>query len=65
MSTTSRDLFSVDFHELAPRGVDEVRAELGIPPKSDEVLDLGSPGPFDPGGISDRQTRRRPRRVGS
>jgi hypothetical protein len=50
-----RDLFLVDFHALAPRGVDDVRAELGIPPKSDEVLELGSPGPFDAGGISERQ----------
>ena len=50
-----RDLFTVDFHELAPRGVDDVRAELRIPPKSDEVLQLGSPGPFEPGGISERQ----------
>jgi hypothetical protein len=47
-----RDLFSVDFHALADRSVEEVRAELHVPPKSDEIE---SPGVFDLGGISERQ----------
>jgi len=50
-----RDLFTVDFHAIAHRSVAELREELHIPPKSDEVLELGSPGVFDPGGISERQ----------
>ena len=50
-----RDLFSVDFHELAPLPVAEVRERLHVPPKSDEVLAVGSPGPLDPGGMSEHQ----------
>jgi hypothetical protein len=50
-----RDLFAVDYHELAPLGVDEVRAHLSIPPKSEEVVLAGSPGLFDPDGMSEIQ----------
>lgn len=50
-----RDLFSVDFHELVHLPVAEVRDRLHVPPKSDEVVAVGSPGPFDPGGMSEHQ----------
>ena len=50
-----RDLLEVDYHELAEWPIDEVRAMLGIPPKSPEAIAIGSPGVFDPGGISDFQ----------
>lgn len=50
-----RDLFSVDFHELAHLPVAEVRERLHVPPKSDEVVMVGSPGPFDPDGMSEHQ----------
>ena len=47
-----RDLLTVDYHELAPLAVDEVRDRLHIPEKSREALAIGSVGPFDPAGIS-------------
>jgi hypothetical protein len=50
-----RDLLDVDYHELAEWPVDDVRVLLGIPPKSLEAVAAGSPGVFDPGGISDLQ----------
>ena len=50
-----KDLFHVDFHELADRPVEEVRALLQIPPKSDAVIAAGSVGLFDPAGLSDAQ----------
>ena len=50
-----RDLLEVDYHDLADRPVDDVRGMLGIPPKSSEAIAAGSPGVFDPGGISDVQ----------
>jgi hypothetical protein len=50
-----RDLLEVDFHELANWPVDEVREQLGIPPKSPEAIAAGSAGVFDAGGISDFQ----------
>jgi len=50
-----RDLLEVDYHELAEWPVDEVRARLRIPPKSPEALAAGSPGVFEPGGISEFQ----------
>jgi hypothetical protein len=49
------DLLEVDYHDVADRPVDEVRALLGIPPKSLGALAAGSPGVFDPAGISDFQ----------
>ena len=50
-----RDLLEVDYHDVADRPVDDVRGMLGIPPKSSEAIAAGSPGVFDPGGISDVQ----------
>ena len=49
------DLFYVDFHALADRPVDEVRAQLHLPPKSPEAIAAGSPGLFEDGGMSERQ----------
>jgi len=46
------DLFEVDYAALAALPVDEVRAELSIPPKSAGALDLGSAGAFDRSGMS-------------
>lgn len=53
--TLGCDLFTIDYHELAAVPVDDVRAHLSIPPKSDEAVRAGSPGLFDPGGISEVQ----------
>ncbi len=50
-----RDLLDVDYHALAEWSVSDVRELLGIPPKSPEATAVGSPGVFDPGGISDVQ----------
>jgi hypothetical protein len=50
-----QDLLDVDYHELADCPVDDLRARLGIPPKSLETIEMGSPGLFDPDGISDVQ----------
>ena len=49
------DLLEVDYHELSAVPVDEVRVLLGIPPKSVEARGAGSPGTFDPGGMSEFQ----------
>lgn len=49
------DLFYVDFHEIADRSLDDVRARLHLPPKSPEAIAAGSCGLFDPGGMSDIQ----------
>ena len=46
------DLLEVDFHERADRAVGDVRAELGIPDKSDAAVDAGSPGAFELAGMS-------------
>ena len=51
------DLFTVDYHELADRPVDEARAKLCIPEKSPEALRSGSAGLFDRAGMSDLQQR--------
>jgi hypothetical protein len=50
-----QDLLEVDYHELAEWPVDDVRTMLGVPPKSADAVAVGSPGVFDPGGISDFQ----------
>jgi hypothetical protein len=49
------DLFYVDFHALAPRTLDDVRALLQLPPKSPEALAAGSCGLFDPAGMTAQQ----------
>ncbi len=50
-----KDLFKVDYHALAELPVEEVRRRLNIPPKSDAAIAAGSPGLFDPEGISEFQ----------
>lgn len=49
------DLLEVDYHRLAPHPVADVRDELGLVPKSDRARRAGSPGAFDPAGMSQRQ----------
>jgi ubiquinone biosynthesis protein Coq4 len=49
------DLFTVDFHSLTDRPIEDVRELLGIPPKSDAAIAAGSPGVFDPAGMSEFQ----------
>jgi hypothetical protein len=49
------DLFEVDFHELAARPLPEARAELGLGAKGPAALAAGSPGAFDPAGMSNIQ----------
>jgi hypothetical protein len=49
------DFMALDWFSLADRDIDELRAEFGIPPKSDRALAAGSVGPWSPGGISDYQ----------
>lgn len=46
------DLLEVDYHELAPRPVAEVRSELGLDPKGSAATAAGSPGAFDRAGMS-------------
>ena len=52
-----RDLLDVDYHDLAEQPVEDLRAMLGIPPKSEEALASGSQGVFDVAGMSDAQRR--------
>jgi hypothetical protein len=49
------DFMALDWFALADRDLDELRAEFGIPPKSERALAAGSVGPWSPGGISDYQ----------
>jgi hypothetical protein len=49
------DLFAIDYHALASTPLDDVRALLGLPPKSADAVDAGSPGIFDLTGMSDAQ----------
>jgi hypothetical protein len=51
----ARDLFEVDYHALAARPVEDARVLLGIPPKSPAAIAAGSPGTFDPAGMSELQ----------
>ena len=49
------DLLELDFHERAPRPVEEVCEELGITPKSRLAVESGSCGLFDREGMSKHQ----------
>jgi hypothetical protein len=49
------DLLRIDWFERAHLPIDEVRAELGVVPKSEAALEAGSVGPWEPGGISPYQ----------
>jgi hypothetical protein len=46
------DLLKIDWFERAARSVDEVRAELGVVPKAEHAIEVGSVTPWEPGGIS-------------
>jgi hypothetical protein len=52
-----RNLFDVDYYELAEQPVDDVRARLNLTPKSEEALDAGSAGLFARAGMSEHQRR--------
>ncbi len=49
------DLLKLDWFAHARRPVDDVRAELGVVPKSDRAIEAGSVDPWQPGGISPYQ----------
>jgi len=49
------DLLARDWFADAHRPVDDVRAELGIVPKSDLAITSGSVTPWQPGGMSPYQ----------
>jgi hypothetical protein len=51
------DLFDVDYYALADRPVGDVRARLGVPPKSPGAIGGGSAGVFEPAGMSEIQRR--------
>jgi hypothetical protein len=46
------DLLDVDYHGFATCPVADVRDELGMEPKGEKAVAAGSPGAFDPGGMS-------------
>lgn len=50
-----QDLFEVDFHELAPHPVEEVRERLAVARKSGPALEAGSAGAFELAGMSQKQ----------
>jgi hypothetical protein len=58
------DLFEVDYYELADRSIDELRAQLHVPPKSVGAIEGGSAGLFDLAGMSENQRRFAARRRG-
>ena len=53
----SVDFLAVDWFDLAPLPVEEVRAVFGVGPKSADARASGSVGPWEPGGISPFQLR--------
>ena len=52
LCTGSTDFMAMDWFAIADKPVKVLRAELVLPPKSDEALGAGSVGPWDAGGIS-------------
>jgi hypothetical protein len=50
--SSSIDFLRLDWFELAPRPLDEVRTRFTVNPKSPEAVAAGSIGPWEPGGIS-------------
>jgi hypothetical protein len=49
---TSLDFLGIDWFELADLSVEQARAMVAIPEKSQRARDAGSVGPWEPGGIS-------------
>lgn len=58
------DLFEYDFHAVAQRPVEEVRAMFALVPKSQGACESGSAGLFDPEGMSEMQRQYAARRRG-
>jgi hypothetical protein len=52
-----KDLFEVDYYEVAARPVGEVREMLGVPPKSAAAIEGGSVGLFSIEGMSEIQRK--------
>ncbi len=52
---TSLDFLRVNWFELAPLQISEVRELIDLPEKSRRARDAGSVGPWEPGGISEYQ----------
>ena len=52
-----QDLFDVDYHELAPRQIEEVRAILQVPEKGRGAREAGSKALSDREGMSETQQR--------
>jgi hypothetical protein len=52
------DLFDVDYHQMAPLTVGEVRVRLHLPEKSAAARTSGSAGAFERAGMSELQQRR-------
>lgn len=46
------DLLEVDYHEFAELTLTDARHRIAIPPKSEAAIAAGSPGVFDPVGMS-------------
>ena len=53
----SVDFMSLDWFALADRPVDELRERFGVVAKSEDAVAAGSVGPWEPGGISEYQSR--------
>ena len=51
----SIDFLGLDWFELAPLTLDEVRARFGVTAKAEAAVAAGSVGPWEPGGISEYQ----------
>jgi len=54
----NKDLFDLDYHEHAARPVDEVRAIIGVPPKSEAALVAGSAALASFEGMSEMQRKK-------
>lgn len=50
--TGSVDFMDVDWFELAPLSIEDVRSHFGVRPKSVDAIAAGSVGPWERGGIS-------------
>jgi hypothetical protein len=46
------DLLATDWFAYADWPIDDVRAHLGLLPKSERATESGSVGPWEPGGMS-------------
>jgi hypothetical protein len=52
-----KDLFDVEYYDLADRPIEEVRELLFVPAKASSALEVGSPGAFDRAGMSELQQK--------